>query len=472
MSEFDAAQEFESMERTGWFTDGSDGLDGSGGSDGTVSEVLSAVREWFARFVLVTSEEDLDLLALWAAHTYVATETYSTPRLILDSTMPGSGKTTVLEHLQHLCFEPVQAASLSSPALLARMLAKEPRTVLIDEVDRNLDPKKPGVDDLIAVLNSGYKRGATRPVLVPVKGGAWDVEEMPTFGPVAMAGNAPNLPDDTRSRSIRVLLMPDLYGRVEPSDWEDIEPAAADLKERLRQAMEAVRVRVSLSRPDLPQGCVSRMREKWGPLARIAHIAGGPWPEKVNTLIVRDLAEAEAERADGLTRLPPAVVLLQDLLLVWPEGDEFVKSSILVARLINHNPEQWGDQSAYGKALTVQRFGRMLSQGAKIHSGKRDGERGYARAAFVTVWGRLGMGVSVQTVQTVQTVHAEDTSDGSDGSGGPDSHPRTLQTAEHPTWGTCTRTKDGWTPQGIKAWNEWRDAGKPEIHIPAGGDPQ
>ncbi len=47
-----------------------------------------------------------------------------------------------------------------------------------------------------------------------------------------------------------------------------------------------------------------------------------------------------------------------------------------------------------------------------------------------------------------------------------------LTTAEHPRWGTCTRTKDGWTPQGIKAWNEWRDAGKPEIHIPAMGDPQ
>ncbi|WP_052450889.1 DUF3631 domain-containing protein [Actinomyces polynesiensis] len=383
---------------------GLDGSDGSGGLDGRVSALLSSVRRWFARYVCVTDDADLDLLTLWAAHTYVVEVTYSTPRLILDSSMPGSGKTTTLEHLAHLCFQPVQAASLSSPALLARILAKSPRTILIDEVDRNLDPKKPGVDELLAVLNSGYKRGATRPVLVPVKGGSWDVEEMPTFGPVAMAGNAPNLPDDTRSRSIRVLLMPDLEGRVEPSDWEDIEMAAGDLREALEQAMEAVRDEIRDTHPTLPNGCVGRMREKWNPLARVAHVAGGEWIEKVETLINRDVAEVEAERADGLTKLPPAVVLIRDLFLIWGEQETFLRTPTMVSRLIDLNPEMWGEGSAYGRALTVQRLGRMLSQGAKVHSGKVAGERGYTRASFVTVWGRMGIGVTVQTAQTVRTV--------------------------------------------------------------------
>ena len=192
--------------------DGSTVQDGSSGS--ILGGVLTDVRAWLARFISVPDDLDLDPLALWAAHTHVALETYSTPRLVLDSTMPGSGKTTVLEHLQRLCHDPIQAASISSPALLARMLSKGIRTILIDEVDRSLDPKKPGVEDLIAILNSGYKRGGTRPVLVPTKGGDWDVSEMSTYAPVAMAGNSPHLPDDTRSRSIRVLLMPDLYGVV------------------------------------------------------------------------------------------------------------------------------------------------------------------------------------------------------------------------------------------------------------------
>ena len=52
---------------------------------------------------------------------------------------------------------------------------------------------------MIGIINTGYRVGATRPVLVPTKGGGWDAKEMSTFAPVAMAGNNPNLPADTAS---------------------------------------------------------------------------------------------------------------------------------------------------------------------------------------------------------------------------------------------------------------------------------
>ncbi|TFD53215.1 DUF3631 domain-containing protein [Cryobacterium sp. Hh11] len=369
--------------------DGSTVTDGSSGS--LLGSTLTEVREWLARFISVPDALDLDLLALWAAHTHVALETYSTPRLVLDSTMPGSGKTTVLEHLQRLCHDPIQAASISSPALLARMLSKGIRTILIDEVDRSLDPKKPGVEDLIAILNSGYKRGATRPVLVPAKGGEWDVAEMSTYAPVAMAGNSPHLPDDTRSRSIRVLLMPDLYGVVESSDWEEIEADARDHAEALANAMDAAREFIRTVRPDLPTGCVGRMKEKWNPLKRVAAAAGGTWPEVADRLIDRDIQEVEMEREEGLMKLPPQMVMLMDLYAVWPESEPFVNTNELVSRLIQTNPDYWDAGSAYGRALTVQRLGRTLVL-IKIRSSKnsRD-QRGYARADFLKSWRQSGI---------------------------------------------------------------------------------
>ena len=66
-------------------------------------------------------------------------------------------------------------ASVSSSAMLARVLEAGIRTMLIDEVDRSLAPDKEGIADLLAILNSGYKRGGTRPVLTPIKakGGGW-----------------------------------------------------------------------------------------------------------------------------------------------------------------------------------------------------------------------------------------------------------------------------------------------------------
>ena len=184
--------------------------------------VLDAIADWFSRFIRVTDPDDLNLLTLWVAHTHMADALYTTPRLQLDSIMPGSGKTTVLDHMSRLCLNAIQAATLTSPALIPRLLEQGPATLLLDEVDRSLAPDRPGVGEMLGILNSGYRVGATRPVLVPQKGGGWEVEHMTTFAPVVLAGNAPNLPDDVRSRNLRILLMPDLDGSVEDSDWEHI----------------------------------------------------------------------------------------------------------------------------------------------------------------------------------------------------------------------------------------------------------
>lgn len=390
-------------------------LDGSTVStdpDGLIlRDVLQALRTWLGTYISVVEDNDLDLLALWAAHTHVANETYTSPRLMIDSTMPGSGKTTVLEHLQRFCLNSVQAAAVTSPALLARMLDKELRTILIDEVDRSLDPKRPGVGDLIAILNSGYKRGATRPVLVPSKGGEWDVSEMPTYAPVAMAGNAPDLPDDTRSRSIRVLLMPDLYGTVAPSDWEEIEAEAQHIAEALAQALDLTRDSIRGIRPRLPEGCVGRLKEKWNPLARVAAVAGGAWPQIVDELILRDMKEVEMEREEGLLKLPPAMVLLNDLHAIWEENDGFLPTSVIIERLVAENPDYWGPDSSYGKRLTPQRMGRLIVQATKIHSTKNYADvRGYTRDSFSKAWRLSGitpLGRSAGTVETVEPSNRE-----------------------------------------------------------------
>lgn len=367
------------------------GLAGSVGPVGYRGEVLDRVRTWLGRFILTAHDGDLDLLTLWAAHTHLCFETYTTPRLVIDSPVPGSGKTTVLEHLYRLCLHPVQAASLSSPAMLARLLDVELRTILVDEVDRNLNPKKEGVEDLIAVLNSGYKRGGTRPVLVPTKDG-WNVKEMPTFSPVAMAGNAPNLPEDTRSRTIRVLLLPDLEGRVESSDWEEIDADANDLGTALTAWADEVRDVVRTVRPLLPEGCTGRSKERWSPLRRVAEAAGGHWPATADALIRRDLIEAEMDREDNMTATPPAVKLLRDIYEVWSGDEHFTATTVLVTELILHDPAQWGPDSPYGRALTVQRLGRMLAQGFKVHSDRQgDSPRGYYRKSLAPVWRKLGV---------------------------------------------------------------------------------
>lgn len=356
------------------------------------AKLLDELEGWFGRFISVAFGGDLALLALWTVHTHLAVELYTTPRLRIDSTVPGSGKTTVLDHFSRLCYRPVQAATMSSPALLPRLLENDVRTVLLDEVDRSLRPDRPGVEDLLAVINSGYRVGGCRPVLVPSEGG-WESKELPTFAPVAMAGNAPNLPDDTRSREIRILLMPDLSGTIEDSDWEFIHDEANGLHDKIAAFARQVKDRVPGMAVDLPPKCIARQKEKWRPLKRVSVAAGGRWPAITDDLIARGLAEDEAEREAGLRTMPPGMVLLCDLYAVWPNHDELVPTNDLVAKLIAHNPDYWGLHSPYGKALTGHRFGRLAAQAVKATSQRPGGRgpRGFFRSQFEAAWGRLGI---------------------------------------------------------------------------------
>ena len=132
----------------------------STGSAYSMGELLDILRNWFGRYIYFQDQRDLDILPLWTIHTHLANELYTSPRLLIDSPLPGSGKTTLLEHIFQFAKEPIQMSSISSPAMLARITKDGTRTLLIDEADRALDPKRPNVGELIALLNSGYKRGS------------------------------------------------------------------------------------------------------------------------------------------------------------------------------------------------------------------------------------------------------------------------------------------------------------------------
>jgi Protein of unknown function (DUF3631) len=364
-------------ERGDWLVDG--------------DKVLLKIKDHWATYIATVTEADLDLLTVFTAHTHLAVETCTTPRLQIDSPVPGSGKTTVLEHFQRLCYRSVQMATLSSPALLTRMLDKELRTILIDEADRSLDPDKDGIADLLAVINSGYKRGSTRPVLVPAKGGGWEVSEMPTYAPVVIAGNNPNLPDDTRTRIIRVLLLPDFDGRIEESDWELIEEDAEALHDELAASADQVRDQVRTERPGLPDGITGRFREKWAPLKRVATAAGGDWPDRVDAMALHDREQHEMDKEDGLVHEKPAVVLLRHIYETWPDHTPFLPTSDLIDRLVAEHSNVWGEDGPIGKRLTAQRLGRMLATGYKINSGRETnyGPRGYFYASFLGAWRRM-----------------------------------------------------------------------------------
>jgi hypothetical protein len=209
-----------------------------------------------------------------------------------------------------------------------------------------------------------------------------------------MAGNSPQLPEDTAWRCIRILLMPDLDDSVEDSDWELIEHDAKKLHAVIAEWAETARELMKGLVVELPAGCIGRSKEKWRPLKRIAVVAGRCWPAITDRLIKQSLAEDVAEREAGLKTLPVGMVMMKDLHTVWPEGENFAGTRDLVSKLINHNPEYWGPNSGYyGKALTDTRFAQIVMRASRVTPDRLGGRgpRGYLRSALDPVWRRLGI---------------------------------------------------------------------------------
>jgi hypothetical protein len=175
------------------------------------------------------------------------------------------------------------------------------------------------------------------------------VKEMPTFAAVAMAGNNPTLPDDTRSRVIRVLLLPDIDGTVDESSWEIIEAEALGLHDKIATWAGQVREEVAANRPKLPEGITGRFREKWSPLKRIADAADGRWPNAVDRMALSDRETYEMDKADGVIQEKPSVVLLSHIRRLWPDGVSFISTESLILRLIHEHPAVWGAHSRTAK---------------------------------------------------------------------------------------------------------------------------
>lgn len=374
--------------------DGVDTSDSFDGSKETVSgTVLDRIRDHLAKYLLPASDTDLDLIALWAVHTHLARESYTTPRLLITSPMPGSGKTTVLDHLERLVPHATPMASVSSSALIPRIIASVDTVLLIDEAEKALSPNKPGIEDVLGVLNSGYRIGGSRPVLTPSKEDGWKAESMPTFAPVAMAGNAPNLPEDTMQRAISVTMFPAQEGDVDESDWELIDADVRDLGLSIAEWADQIRDELRTTRPAVPKGCIGRIKERWLPLKRVAVFAGGDWAERVDQMIIHDLDEIARDREEGLSSMPIHIHLVRDIHRIFDKSNaEFLPTSTVVDELISEHPERWGSGSSFGRDLTAQRLGRMLVKNFSIRSTKDTQDvRGYYKTLFRSVWRAIGL---------------------------------------------------------------------------------
>ena len=348
--------------------------------------ILDGIRTFISRFCAFPDEHCLIAVTLWAVHSHMTASLHTTPRLAVVSPELGSGKTRVLEVLELLVPEPLFSLSVS-PAAVFRTLADRQITLLFDEVDtiwrqRGRDDNN---EDLRALLNAGYRRGATIPRCV---GPRHEVQHFPVFCAAALAGIG-DLPDTIMSRSLIIRMKrraPNEY--VEQFRTRLHEGEGHQLRDRVALWAESVGATVGEAWPEMPPGIVDRPAECWEPLLAVADAAGGHWPGTARESCVA-LCKVALNR-----RVSLGVRLLADLRTIF--GDADALHGEMVLQRLNNGEEHgldadapWGD--LHGKSLSARGLASMLRPydvtPVKVKVNGR-ALQGYRREALWDAWQR------------------------------------------------------------------------------------
>lgn len=344
--------------------------------------LFDMVEAFFRRFLILPSDNDFVALVLWAAHTHVVEAFESTPRLLVTSPEPGSGKTRVIELLATMCPRSLEAVNVT-PSYLFRKVEDEAGrpTILFDEIDTVFGPKAKDNEEIRGFLNAGHRRGAKAGRCV-MRGKTIETEEIEAYSAVAMAGLG-YVPDTIASRSVQIRMRRRAPGEtVEPFRRRLHEPQGHDLRDDLGALCRQWEAQLSTVFPEMPDDVKDRDADVWEPLLAMADAAGGDWPRRARVAAVALVAAAKQK--------PPSlgVRLLSDICKVFADAEQMTTDDLLSAlRGLDEAP--WSDMR--GKPLDPRGLSRLLGDYDIKPTTIRIGSttlRGYRRSMFHDAWAR------------------------------------------------------------------------------------
>jgi hypothetical protein len=272
----------------------------------------------------------------------------------------------------------------TGPAFVAK-IGQELPTILLDETDTiwgKAGGSSGAMKTLRAILNSGYRQGAT----VTRKAGK-EIVKSAVFCPVAFAGMG-TLPETLMSRAICIRMrkrkptekISRYMPRMHEAQGRALGSALADwVTTRLGDIQHAW--------PEMPEGIEDRASEVAESLLIMADAAGGHWPDTARSAVT-ELLLARKEEA-GPT---PAEMLMRDIERVWRKDEPRIFSHVLIERLylLDDSPwrTMWEPVSASREVVALINVWEPSIGPVKVNIGGRV-LQGYKREHFFGIFARL-----------------------------------------------------------------------------------
>lgn len=344
--------------------------------------LFDEIHRFLGRFVAYPDENCHVAHALWIVHCHLMDVWDTTPRIAFLSPEPGSGKTRALEVSELLVPNPVEAVNVSAAYLFRRVADPEGLpTILFDEVDTVFGHKAQAHEDIRGLLNAGHRRGAVAGRCV-VRGKAVEIEELPAYCAVALAGLG-DLPDTLMSRCVVIRMRrrrPD--ETVEPYRRRLHSPEGHALRADLVAWAEQAAPALMRTYPEIPASITDRDADVWEPLIAVADAVGENWPKRARVAAVALVAQSK-ESAPSL-----GVRLLADLREIFGD-DSSLSTEEILRRLHEMSEAPWADLK--GTGLNDRGLAARLRHYQVRPKDIRYGERvvrGYSREDLHDPWSR------------------------------------------------------------------------------------
>ncbi|MEV6385363.1 DUF3631 domain-containing protein [Streptomyces sp. NPDC051773] len=345
--------------------------------------LLDQLRAAIGKYVVLPSEEALTAVTLWVAATHIQTALQHAPRLAVVSPTKGCGKSRVLDVLHETVHQPMMTVN-TSPAVIFRIIGKNPPTMLVDEADTIFGPKASGDSEILrGLLNAGHQRN--RPAW-RISGPDHKPTPFPTFAMAAIAGIG-DLPDTVMDRAVVLRMQKRKPGeRVTPFRSRYSVPELNALRDRLTAWLGPLRGQAARMVPHMP--VEDRAADTWEPLVIIADLAAGQWPAQARAacLTMTRHEAAQDEQSSLKTRL------LRDIhrIFAQAENPEALSTQDLVAALLQDAEAPWAEHGT--KGLNAYHLSNLLRDfnisPANYRFDKGRQAKAYMRNRFLDAWAR------------------------------------------------------------------------------------